>query len=56
MLLIRTKEQLGRDQYYYGLAKVRKVAKNVLLPVRPILSAIGAPTHKLTSLPQFLKL
>ena len=55
MLLTRTKDQLGRDQYYYGLGKVHKVAKNVLLPVRPILPAIGAPTYKLTSLPQFLK-
>ena len=55
MLLIRTKQQLGRDQYYYGLGKVHKVTKNVLLPVHPILSAIGAPTYNLTSLPQLLK-
>ena len=32
----------------YGLAKVHKIVTDGLSPFRPILSAIGTPTYKLT--------
>ena len=57
---LRDKKEISSDQYkdlsrsgsrpgiMYGLAKVHKIVTDGLLSFRPILSAIGTPTYKLT--------
>ena len=44
-MLVRSKPKT-----LYGSAKVHKSLKNGLPPIKPILSAIGTPTHKIAKL------